>query len=180
MTRTLLASLCFAAGIASGCSDSSPASDAQRDGLRRDGLKDGGLKDHSLTDGGAVCSPPFAAKTNAGKTCKAQSECGSDEACLPMKAGSTTGMCLGKCCRNEKNVQDPVNTCPVANAGKQLSVCAIGVQGPAGPASYMACGFVCSVTQGGQTTTYDCPDSTSFTCEVLDPKQPDIKFCMPK
>ena len=175
--------LCVVCLIAPACSSDSPnPSDARGEQVSREGgAGDGGAKDSlkdTIAEGPARCTP-FAAKTNSGKVCTSQSQCGAEEACLPLKQGAPFGMCLGKCCQNVKDDQDPVNSCPVANSN-QLSVCVLAVQGVSGPASYMGCAFVCSVTQAGKTLTYDCPDTTSFSCEVYDPKQPDLKFCMPK
>lgn len=134
------------------------------------------------TDGAAApCPTPFKAKVNSGKTCTAAgNECSADEICMAFSSTATKGMCLGLCCANPANPQDPANICPVVDAKKQLSACEAIVTQGGKPNGQMACLWACSVTQGTQTATFDCPDATNYDCKVLFPNQPDVKYCAPK
>jgi len=131
--------------------------------------------------GGGVCPSPWQAKANSGKICTQAGDCTSDETCVAFKAGATSGMCIGRCCPNTANPSDTINLCPVADSTKQFSGCFIQTADPqtSKPNGY-ACAWICSVTQSGQTKTYDCPNATDYSCEALNPSEPDVKYCIPK
>ncbi len=131
--------------------------------------------------GSAVCPAPSAAKTNSGKICNATTACPAGEECVALSASATNGMCVGKCCPDQSNPSNPVNTCPVADTTKQLSQCILGAQDASGNLTGYVCAWLCSVPgSGGTPQTYSCPDATSFDCTAVDPKQPDVKICVPK
>lgn len=182
-------------GLAAACSgdDKGPAT-KDTGGVKPDAAKDKGrvadksvvLPDKGATKRDAVVKPdaapasctPFVAKANSGKLCTADTDCSSDEICLSNDAG-TAGSCAGKCCPNLKlGMDDPANTCPVPDSAKQKAFCLWSVQDTGGAdLPYQACAFMCSVTAGGSTKAYTCPNTTDKCVKSQD--DPNISYCDP-
>jgi len=104
----------------------------------------------SGANSGALCNPAAPACPNAG------------EACVYYSASATTGLCVLSGCT-------PDTVCPVANPATQLSAC-FGSTG-----SQHFCAWLCEY----QGKSYACPSPTGFNCVVLNPAQPDVKYCVP-
>jgi hypothetical protein len=107
-----------------------------------------------------------ATGSNSGAICNQSTPCPDpSEGCFPLNSASQNGMCLGKC-------QNSGDTCQVPDAATQLSKCLIEEQNT----HEYYCAWFCEVS--GQT--YSCPNATDYGCQVLDPNQPTLKFCVPK
>jgi len=117
--------------------------------------------DESCSSYGACV--PVTSATNSGALCSQSTSCTGSEACMQFDQYAQNGMCLGTC----STVGDLCSA-----SGSQLSVCALTAQG--GTQYY--CAFVCEV----QGTSYPCPNSYDYKCDIFDTSQPDIKLCMPK
>jgi hypothetical protein len=89
-------------------------------------------------------------------------------------------MCIGRCCPNTADPNDPNAFCPVASTSTQVAICAYELRDNAGNlAPYNGCAWLCSATQSGKITTFSCPNSTDFNC-VPDSTDPSWSFCEPK
>ena len=99
--------------------------------------------------------------TNSGKICPPA--CPGAEACVMLSTSTQKGMCLATC--------DGTSTCPVPDPSTQLSECSkdLGL-----PAPY-TCLWICEKA----TTSYKCPDSTSYDCKELVAGS-GVKLCVPK
>jgi hypothetical protein len=107
-----------------------------------------------------------ATGSNSGAICNSTTACPDmSEGCFQLNPSSQNGMCLGKC-------QTSGDNCQVSDAATQLSKCNIQEQ----TTGDMYCAWFCEVS--GQT--YSCPNATDYGCQVLDPNQPTLKFCVPK
>jgi hypothetical protein len=133
---------------------------------------------HDTTSTSAPCGAPTKATANAGNTCANASGCQAAEKCVGFKnsSGATVGMCLGVCCPNLDDYEDPVNFCPTPNVTNGLSLCDIGLSDN----KTVVCGWACEVTdQGGTKHTYDCPNATGYECIAIFSNSDD-KYCVPK
>lgn len=121
---------------------------------------------------------PQKATSNSGKICsKDKLECPAGEACLLTASNAEKGMCVGTCCPDLNDPDNPFNYCPVMDSTRQLSSCLWSIQAQ----QQFFCVWICQYKDSnGQIKSFDCPDNTNYDCAPLYSSDSTLKFCLPR